>query len=366
MLAPSVTLPEISITQNGAIGLITLTRPQVLNALSLEMIQTIDTALAAWADDATVRAVVVRGGEKAFCAGGDVRTLWQAKRVLAGQTAEIMAAVAAYFRAEYSMNHRINTYPKPYIALIDGITMGGGCGLSVHGSHRVATETTLLAMPETAIGIFPDVGATWFLNRCPGDIGIWMGLTGARLRAADALWAGLATHSVERTRLPALVSALAALPDAVDVAAAVDAVLADFHQPPTEPAALAGLAATIDAHFSADTVDEIIARLRQTGGDWAQAQLAALASMAPTSLKLTLAQLRGGRDLAIGPALAREFRMMCHSVVHRPDYDEGIRALLIDKDKQPRWSPASLAEVDAGLITAQFGPVPGEADLHFS
>jgi enoyl-CoA hydratase len=355
--------PEIHVMRKGTVGHIVLDRPKALNALSLPMIATIDHTLAAWSGDDGIRAVIVSGGERAFCAGGDVRALWEFKRDNGDRPEAVGAAVAAYFQAEYRMNHRINTYPKPYIALIDGITMGGGAGLSLHGSHRVATETTLLAMPETAIGIFPDVGATWFLNRCPGYVGTWLALTGARFGAADALWAGMATQFVPRAQLAALVDALvAALANADDAYAATDTVLAGFAAD-AGPSAAADLQPVIDHCFGANSVEAIITRLNETGTPWAAEQMARLASMAPTSLKLALEQLRGGQHLDIAAALRREFRMICNSIIGRPDYDEGIRALLIDKDKTPRWSPPTLAEVDWAIVTAQFAAIPGQPEL---
>src|SRR5437868_7363483 len=205
--------------REGGVATVTLNRPQALNAFTLAMYRRFDPMLRAWADDPDIRAVLIRGaGERAFCAGGDVRAIYEAGLGLSGDR----ALTSAFFREEYELIRRIHRYPKPYIAIIDGITMGGGAGVSVNGAFRVATERTMLAMPETGIGLFPDVGATHFLNRCPGQIGRYLGLTGARVGAADSRYCGLATHFVPRARLPTLVAALARMDDHGD------AVLAGF------------------------------------------------------------------------------------------------------------------------------------------
>jgi len=309
--------------RRGRVGRIVLDRPKALNALDHAMILAIGRALDSWRDDPSVHAVVIEGaGGRAFCAGGDIR---EGRRMaLAGDR----DAIEAYFRDEYGLNAAIAAYPKPYVALIDGICMGGGCGVSVHGAYRVASEQALFAMPETAIGLFPDIGATFFLPRLPGAIGMWMGLTGARIQGADAAHAGLATHYVPRAKLPALSEALAA-----DGAG----VLAGFAEP-LPPAGYAPHRAAIDRCFGADSVDAIRAALTAEGGEWAAAQLAALDAMSPSSLLWTFEMLRAGRHRTLAQALAAELALT-RSVMFHPDFAEGVRAMVVDKDRAPRWVP---------------------------
>ena len=248
---------EIIVERTGGLGIVTLNRPRALNTLSLAMYRRFDPALAAWAGDPSIRAVLVRGaGERAFCAGGDVVAVYEARSQAAGPG----DYKADFFREEYQLIRRIHRSPKPLIALMDGITMGGGAGVAVNGRFRVATERTLFAMPEVHIGLFPDVGASRFLNLCPGRIGLYLGLTGARLGAADAAYCGFATHVVPHTSLADLTAALAALAGAGDADAEVERVLARFAVAPAA-AALAGLRPAIDRCFAGDSVEAIVARL---------------------------------------------------------------------------------------------------------
>src|SRR5215471_686479 len=246
---------EILLGRKDGLATVTINRPQALNALTLDNYRRLAPALRAWAEDPSVHAVIVRGaGDRAFCAGGDVRAVYEAGRGIAGDP----DLPSVFFREEYELIRRIHRFPKPYIAVIDGITMGGGAGISVNGAYRIATERTLFAMPETAIGLFPDVGATRFLNRCPGNVGRYLGLTGARLGAADALYCGFATHFVPREKIPALRAALAATawrPGEERVQA--EAALARFAADPG-PASLALQRAAIDRAFAGDTVEEIL------------------------------------------------------------------------------------------------------------
>ncbi len=341
-------------TTNGVLT-ITLNRPKALNALSLEMIRAMDPVLRAAAIDASVRCVILQGaGERAFCAGGDVRAVAQA--VSAGE----MAVADAFFREEYTLNHLLHTYPKPVISLIHGVCMGGGVGLSAHGPLRVVGDSLLFAMPETGIGLFPDVGGTWVLNQMPGEIGLYLGLTGARLGAADACAIGFATHHVKDADLPALRAALVEAAPATDAEA--NAIISRFDQPRGD-SSLAAQQAQIDRLFAGESVEAILAALDADGSDWAKAQAETLRHKSPTSLKITLAQLRGGKALDIAAVFVREYRLSQHCMAGL-DFREGIRALLIDKDQSPKWSPATLAAVTPALVESFFAPLPGrELDL---
>ena len=335
----------IRFERRGGLGLVILDRPRALNALTLDMIRALDARLDDWAGDAAVRTVAIRGaGGRAFCAGGDVRALYDGDADFR----------ATFYRDEYRLNRRIFRYAKPYVALIDGVTMGGGVGVSVHGSHRVASERTLFAMPETSIGLFPDVGGGYFLPRRPGRIGMYLALTGARLRAADCLYAGIATHHVPGDRLDALVDALAD--------GDVDAVLARFATDPGPPP-LAERRAAIDRCFAGGSVAAIVATLEAESGDWARATRATLAAKSPTSLKLTFRQLSAGATLDFEAVLVMEYRLSQFCMAG-PDFFEGVRAVVIDKDNAPRWRPATLAEVPEAEIDRAFRPL-GDRDLDF-
>jgi enoyl-CoA hydratase len=352
---------EILLERRGALGLATLNRPKALNALTLPMIRALDPQLAAWASDPEVAAVVIRGaGERAFCAGGDVKACWDDGRAMKRGEGD-GRLTQEFFREEYRLNRRIHVFPKPYVALLDGITMGGGVGLSIHGSHRVATERTLFAMPETGIGLFPDVGGSWFLPRCPGQVGTYLALTGARLHAADALHAGIATHHVPSGDLDALVESLAS----ADLSAgreAVDAILAR-HASDAGPASLAEHRAAIDRCFYFDAIEEIFAALENEGTDWAKATLKVLSQMSPTSLKVALRQIRRGAALDFDDAMKMEYRLS-QACMRGHDFYEGIRAVLVDKDRSPKWSPATVGEVSEDLVESHFAPL-GPRELSF-
>jgi enoyl-CoA hydratase len=350
-------------TTRGPLGHILLNRPKALNALTLPMVEVIAPALSAWAADPAIKAVVIRGaGDRAFCAGGDVRAVWDAglqrKR---GEGAG--ALTAAFFAGEYRLNRQIKHFPKPYVALIDGITMGGGVGLSVHGSHRVTTEKTLLAMPETGIGLFPDVGGTWFLPRLPGRLGLYLGLTGTRVTAGDLAYAGIATHHSRSEALDDLERDLeTALASAPNAHAALEAVLGRHAATPDEPTLPAHRDA-IDRCFDADSVEGIFAKLEAEGSEWAAKTLATLKTMSPTSLKVTYEQLRRGAELEFDDCMRLEFRMT-QAVMDGHDFYEGIRSVLVDKDRNPKWQPASLDAVDATFVARHFAPPP-DGDLSF-
>jgi len=330
--------PTVIARRDGRVGRLVLNRPQALNALDLEMIRACTRALAAWRDDPHVHGVVIEGaGERAFCAGGDIRALRQYELDGEHHKAE------TFFREEYALNLAIATYPKPYIALIDGICMGGGIGVSVHAPYRVATERAAFAMPETAIGFFPDIGATFFLPRLPGRIGTYLGLTGQRVQGADAVHAGLATHFVPRETLPALSRALAE-----DGPGALGA-----HAAPPPAYSLAARCEAIDYCFGAARVDAILRRLEALGDDWATKTLAALRAVSPSALCWTLAALRGGADMTLPQCQAAELRLTRTTMRH-PDFAEGVRAMVVDKDRTPRWRPARIEDVDPAEIEALF------------
>ena len=325
-------MDEILFEVRDGAGWVTLNRPSALNALTHDMARQLDARLEAWAtDDAIARVVIEGAGERAFCAGGDIRDLYD----VMGRGDEPFIDV--FYRDEYRLNYRIHTYPKPYVALMDGVVMGGGVGVSIHGSQRIVTEHCLFAMPETGIGFFPDVGATWFLPRLPGEIGMYLGLTGARLGAADAIYCGIATQYAPRDRLH----------EALD----------GFHGDPGPPP-LAEHRAALDRCFAGDSLEAIIAALEGEGGDWAGETLASLAAKSPTSLKVTHRQLRRGATLSFSQALTMEFRLS-QRFCAAPDFREGVRAVVIDKDGDPQWLPPSLAEVTQAHVESYFAPPSG-------
>jgi len=353
---------EIVLGRASGLATLTINRPKALNALTLDNYRRFAPALRAWAADPSVHAVMVRGaGERAFCAGGDVRAVYEAGRGIGGEP----DLPVVFFREEYELIRQIHCFPKPYIAVIDGITMGGGAGISVNGAYRVATEHTLFAMPETAIGLFPDVGATRFLNRCPGRLGRYVGLTGVRLRAADTLYCGFATHFVPSERVAELVAELGRT---VGESGEFDGVLTRFAANAGR-APLAPLRPAIDRCFAGDSIEEILDALALEAADggpqagWAAETRATLLTKSPASLKITLRQLAIGCDYDVERALALEYRLTQH-VMAAHDFYEGVRAMLIDKDQHPRWQPATLAEVSDAMVDAYFAPI-GDRELRF-
>jgi enoyl-CoA hydratase len=358
---------EILLGREGGLATLTINRPKALNALTLDNYRRIDPALRAWEADPSVHAVVVRGaGDRAFCAGGDVRAVYEAGHGISGDP----DLTAVFFREEYDLIRRIHRFTKPYVAIIDGITMGGGAGISVNGAYRIATERTLFAMPETGIGLFPDVGATRFLNRCPGHVGRYLGLTGARLNAEDALYCGFATHFVAHDRVDQVLTTFAStLRDAKAERRLIDEMLDRCAVDPG-PAPLAALRPAIDRCFAGDTVEAILEALATKaaqGGahaEWADETRAALLTKSPTSLKITLRQLTIGRDYDLDAALALEYRLTQH-VMAAHDFYEGVRAMLIDRDQRPHWRPATFTEVGEGMVDAYFTSI-GDRELRFT
>jgi enoyl-CoA hydratase len=346
--------PEVICEKRGEAGLITLNRPRALNALTLTMVCEIRRALDAWAGDPSVTRIVVRGaGDKAFCAGGDIRRLTEALK--AGEREEALA----FWREEYLLNIRIKRYPKPYISLIDGIVMGGGVGVSLHGSHRVAGDRYLFAMPEVGIGFFPDVGATYALPRLPGETGMYLALTGDRVKRADAVMLGLATHSVASENMDSLLQDLTS-------GVPVEAALAKASSDPG-PAPLAAHRDIIDTCFSAGSVVEVLQRLDEAaakGSEFAARTASGMRAKSPTSMTIAFEQVRRGTSLDFEEAMQTEFRIVSR-IGEGQDFFEGVRAVLIDKDNQPRWQPASLEEVRRETIEHHFASL-GENDLEIA
>jgi len=352
-----VTSDEIIFERRGGLGIVRLNRPKALNTLSLAMYRRFAPQLIAWGKDSAVGAVAVMGGGgRAFCAGGDVRAIYDARTKPGSENAD-------FFREEYSLIACVHRFPKPYVALMDGIVMGGGAGISVNGSHRVVTDKTVFAMPEVHIGLFPDVGASRFLNLCPGRIGLYLALTGRRIGAADALYCGFGTHYVASEWLPALVDAFAATDWRAGAEhAQVDATLARFAGD-AGASSLAPIRHDIDRAFAGRTVEDIVAALERNSADWAREARAAMARASPQSLKIAFRQLQLGRGMSVEAALALEYRLTQH-VLEGHDFFEGVRAALVDKDNAPRWRPATLAAVTDPAMASHFAPL-GERELRF-
>ncbi len=355
MTAP-VSTDDIVIERDGALGVIWLNRPKALNALTHGMCLAIDRALQEWEVDSDIHAVLIRGvGDRAFCAGGDVRHIAQIGR-------EKPDAARAFFRDEYRMNARIHRFPKPYISFLDGVTMGGGFGVSVHGSHRIATPKTLFAMPETGIGMFPDVGGSYFLSRAHGKLGLYLGLTGARLGAGDAIYAGVAQYHVPSEKLEALQKALSTAAYGTDRGKTVDTAIRAVATPAPEPT-LAAHRTLIDRIFALPTDGAILEALRHDPSDFAKETVDRIHHGSPTSVAITHRQIVEGAKLKFDDCMRMEWRMV-NRVLLGHDFFEGVTALLIDKGRKPVWKPAALAEVSRADIDAYFAPL-AEGDLTF-
>jgi enoyl-CoA hydratase len=342
-------MEDVLFEKRGRAGLITLNRPKALNALTLDMVHAIRAKLEDWRHDDAVELVVIRGaGERAFCAGGDIRALHDSGK--AGTP-----YVIDFYAHEYRLNRVIKRFPKPYIALINGIVMGGGVGVSVHGQYRVAGEACVFAMPETGIGLFPDVGGTYFLPRCPGEAGLYLGLTGARLDVTDAKYVGVATHVVPAAQHEALIVALAEGADPLERTLAKFAVFAQ------NKSKIAGLQPAIDRHFAHGLVEEIFASLEGETSLFAAETLKSLRTKSPTSLKVTHRQIREGKHLGFEDCMRLEFRLTNRFMRGR-DFYEGVRAVILEKDNAPKWQPGSLEAVTPAEIDAYFAPL-AEGDL---
>ncbi|MHB1947637.1 MAG: enoyl-CoA hydratase/isomerase family protein [Gammaproteobacteria bacterium] len=334
----------------GNLGIITLNRPKALNALNHAMFIAMDKQLRAWETQANIKAVIIRAAEgRAFCAGGDIRHAYELKQAND-------PSLAHFFRDEYRLNLRIYHYPKPYIALLDGITMGGGAGVSIHGSQRVATDRLIFAMPETGIGFYPDVGATHFLAQLPYKMGFYLGLTGAKITYADCLALGLVQEVVAQEAIAKIIPALAehALPDKK---AATEVLKRFAINPPKSD--LLQYKKEIETYFAKNTVEEILTALENDSSEWCQQTAAVIKTKSPTSLKVTLHALQESLHLNFDRAMQMEYGLTTH-FIQGHDFFEGIRAVVIDKDQKPKWRPARLADVSSEDVEKYFMPLTEE------
>lgn len=348
---------EILFEERGAIGLITMNRPKALNSLTLDMVVSMREHLLEWENQDAIKAVVIQGaGEKGFCAGGDIRALHDSGKQGTPYALE-------FFAKEYRNNAVIARYTKPFIAIMDGITMGGGVGVSVHGSFRVVTDRTMLAMPETGIGLIPDVGGTYILSHFPGRLGEYLGLTGARLKAADVLYVGAGTHYVAGDTFDAVLSDLAEA-SYDDDPFTTAALILDHHAGDAGEPPLAAHREDIDRLFAADRVEDIVAGLAAEESEWAAQQLETLGRMSPTSMKLTRKAIADGRTQSVDDCLKMEFRLVSR-IMQAHDFYEGVRAVIIDRDQAPQWNPARLEEVSDSTIESYFASL-GDLELDLS
>jgi len=340
---------EVIIRREGAAGFLTLNRPKAIHALTQAMDHAMTEALLAWRDDAAVQAVIIDHSEgRGFCAGGDIAFLRNSALNDGGVSGR------QFFYEEYQLNHLLMTYPKPVVAFMDGITMGGGVGISQPAALRVATENTRFAMPETGIGLFPDVGGGWHLSRLEGRIGQFLALTGARLDGAECLWTGLATHYLPSE---ALAEAKARIAEGHDP----EQVLAALAVTPPE-ARIAANAGLIAKHFASDRYEDILASLEADEGEWAAKELATLRSKSPQTCKVALRQLH---DSLLCPDFAANMLMeyrIASRVLTRPDFAEGVRAVIVDKTNDPKWDPATPEAVSDELIESIFAPLPANEE----
>jgi len=343
--------------KSGDLGSITLNRPKVLNALTLEMCIAIDERLAQWDKDKNIKAVIIRGaGEKAFCAGGDIRDVYKMGPSRADES-------QIFFWHEYRMNRRLFHFSKPYVAFLDGITMGGGVGVSIHGSHKVATENLVFAMPETGIGFFPDIGASYFLSRCPGKTGYFLGLTGIHMDAAGAYYLKLVDHVIASDNITAIIDKLASTEFTEAPHVSVTHILNGFNQEVPEPQ-LALHRDLVDKSFSQHSVADIIAGLKSGKDLWVETIVRTLETKSPTSMSVTLREIREAEALDFDGCIKMEYRIAKH-FLQGHDFYEGVRAAIIDKDQSPKWSPSQLSDITPVVINAYFEPLP-EGELSFA
>jgi enoyl-CoA hydratase len=343
--------PPVLIRVEDGVGRITLNRPRALHALTRQMCELMTAALLAWKDGAAVELILLdHAGERGFCAGGDIRMIAESGAGDAGEAKE-------FFLAEYRLNHLMMVYPMPIVAIMDGITMGGGVGISQPADLRIVTERTLYAMPETGIGLFPDVGGGWHLPRMPGQSGLWLALTGARLRADECLALGIATHYVESASLEALKLAVRAAP-----ASAKDVV--ERFASEVGEARVDKNRQRINRLFGHDSMEAIFAALEaeSDGENWAFKELRTLKTKSPQAMKVTLRQLRTGAAMgSFAEVMAMEYRLGGR-VVRSHDFQEGVRAVIVDKDQAPRWEPASLEGVTDAMLDEFFAPLPADQE----
>lgn len=338
---------DVRFAVDGAVGRITLDRANVFHALNTQMCEEISRTLLAWREDTSVQAVILDHASetRGFCAGGDVVSVRRSAQEDGGK------AGRDFFRAEYRMNNLLFTYPKPTVAFMDGVTMGGGVGLALPCKYRVATERTIFAMPEGAIGLFPDVGAVWHLQRLPGQIGKFLALTGARLDGAECKWAGLATHYMASDQIGTAKARIMGEPDRIDFMLGLVAVK-------SPPARLEENAWRINALFSSDNLEGVIAALAADGSEWSNKELRAVTSKCPTTSKVTLRQFAEVTKLPDFAAnMALEYRIAARMMM-REDFSEGVRAVLVDKDNEPQWDPPEPRLVSDEMLDAIFAPLP--------
>lgn len=340
---------EVLCFAQEGVGRIRLNRPKAIHALTSSMCKAMIEALLGWRDDAAIRLVMIDHADgRGFCAGGDIR-------FLAESGARDGRDAAGFFFTEYQLNHLLFTYPKPVVAFMDGITMGGGVGLSQPARYRIATERTVYAMPESGIGLFPDVGGGWYLSRLPGRTGAWLALTGARIDGADSLALGLATHFVPSEDLDGVKSALLASPDRVD------AILDQAHRNPPA-AAILDQRAQINRLFASQRLEDVFAALAADGSEWADRQLATLKTKSPQTCKVSLrllAESLGVDDFA--DEMRMEYRIAAR-ICRKHDFIEGVRALIVDKDNAPKWNPATPEGVTEAMVDEIFAPLPASEE----
>lgn len=348
--------PDLIVRREGGAGIIRLNRPKAINALTLEMTRGVIRALADFEKDPKVALVLLEGaGERGLCAGGDIRSLYDSS-VAGGDLGEV------FWREEYALNAWIARYPKPYVAFMDGLVMGGGVGLSAHGSHRIVTDRTKVAMPEVGLGFFPDVGGTWLLSRAPGEIGTYFGLTGQTMNGPDAIYAGFADAVVPSAKLPALREALVNLGAGAD-SARVKSVIAGFATGETA-GPVAVLRPQIDTWFAHGRMDDIVAALHRDGSELARSTLKILNEKSPRGMVVTLKLLRLARaSSTLEECLVREYRAAL-AVFASDDFREGVRAAVIDKDRNPKWSPPRIEDVTPEMIAPYFASL-GADELVF-
>lgn len=349
---------DVSIRVEGGIGRITLTRPSALHALNTPMCAAVLAALKAWAGDDSVQFALIdhEEGTRGFCAGGDIRMLADSGKGDASEARE-------FFATEYRMNVALEEFPKPVLAIMDGVTMGGGVGISVNGSHRIATERTLFAMPETGIGLFPDVGGGWFLPRLGGELGTWLALTGERLKGVDVAAAKVATHFLPSELVPNLMKQIASADFSVGAAEMLNEILRTLsHSIPA--GSFETHRAVINSCFAFDRAEDIVAALEAVGSEWALAQVKTLRSKSPETVKVALRQLRdGGQCKTFRENMQMEYRIGWRKVQSH-DFQEGVRAVIIDKDNAPAWAPATLEGVTEEMVAKYFEPL-GADELTF-
>ncbi|MBR0895716.1 enoyl-CoA hydratase/isomerase family protein [Bradyrhizobium tropiciagri] len=347
---------DLIVRREGSVGVIRLNRPKAINAMTLEMSEGIDAALDRFEADPDVAVVLLEGaGERGLCAGGDIRGLWESSKAK-GDLGKV------FWRQEYIMNARIAKYPKPYVAFMDGLVMGGGVGLSAHGRHRVVTEKTKLAMPEVGLGFFPDVGGTYLLSRSPGEIGTYFGLTGTTMNGPDAIYAKFADAVVPSAKLPALREALTKVAQGTS-SAEIDRLIAGFATGETS-GPVAAMQARVDGWFARGRMEDIVAALKADGSELAQSTLKALGEKSPRGMVVTLKLLRLARATeTLEECLVREYRAALE-VFASDDFREGVRAAVIDKDRNPKWSPPDIADVTPEMLVPYFAEI-GADELKF-